>query len=76
MIEVPYRSKDGMTVLEGRDWMREPRTWRDVVRCRLGKHQKIMWGWTGLDYVERCSCGALGDGRCWTCLDKQAGRRG
>lgn len=76
MITLPYKSADGSIELDGCDWMTVPRTWRDVLRCRIGRHRKVMWGYTGFfRYVERCSCGALGDGRGWTCLDKQTGRR-
>lgn len=73
---VPYQSEDGKIDLRGRDWMYEPRTWRDVLRCRLGRHRAVMYGWIDyFDYRERCSCGAMGTGRYWVCLDKQAGRR-
>jgi hypothetical protein len=75
-LTLPYKSEDGRIELYGRDWLDEPRTWKDVIRCRLGRHKAVLWGYTEwVRFSERCSCGAMGDGRGWVCLDKQAGRR-
>lgn len=42
-----------------RDWHREPRGWRDVLLCRLGRHRRIMRALTGrVGAMCRCSCGA------------------
>jgi hypothetical protein len=40
-------------------WHTEPRGWRDVIRCLLGRHRNITIGTTGIATVRRCSCGAI-----------------
>jgi hypothetical protein len=51
------RLRDGIII--GRDWYYEPRGWRDVVRCLLGRHRNITIGRVYGDVVCRCSCGAI-----------------
>lgn len=46
-------------VIFGRDWFREPRGWRDVLRCLFGRHRPVMVGVGGHEIVYRCSCGAI-----------------
>lgn len=45
---------------DSRPWHKEPRTWLDVLRCRLGRHRRIMRAFDANDIgvVCRCSCGA------------------
>lgn len=57
--------------LDDGDWLAEPRGWRDVARCLLGRHRPITMAIdrdasVNLALVSRCSCGAirLGD-RYW-----------
>ncbi len=49
-------------ILSGFQWWKYPRGWRDVVRCVLGRHRRVMTGvipGDGASPVFRCSCGAM-----------------
>lgn len=37
----------------------EPRGWRDVARCLLGRHRVSLAGRVAGMFIERCSCGAM-----------------
>jgi hypothetical protein len=59
-----------------RDWYHEPRTFLDVIRCRLGWHQRITRAQDGKNFVSRCSCGGLEFDRDGYWMDvKKVGRR-
>lgn len=48
-------------VLSGHEWWTYPRGWRDVIRCKLGRHRRVFTADLHDDVspVHRCSCGAL-----------------
>lgn len=47
-------------VITGTAWWNARRTWRDVVRCVLGRHRVAMGGVVDRHLVQRCTCGAFG----------------
>jgi hypothetical protein len=44
---------------ESRDWTAEPRGWREVIRCRRGRHRRMTIAIDGGVHVARCSCGGI-----------------
>jgi hypothetical protein len=55
----------GDVIIQGRDWLYEPRGWGDVIRCLLGRHASVMIGRVDDLNVRRCSCGAINIGHGW-----------
>lgn len=46
-------------LLSGYEWHTYPRGWRDVIRCRNGRHRPVLSGVIEFEAIRRCSCGAI-----------------
>lgn len=69
-------------VMLGHQWWTYPRGWRDVARCVLGRHRRVLTAVFPDDDaspVARCSCGALWQtmpgGGCWLPERRDAWKR-